>query len=179
MKIMTDKNFKEIIFNPVNLSDENKEKFLFEQYKLYIKSAEKISDRRQKSNEFFLTLNTAILATIGFAISKGKNIMPSLFFILIGIGGITICYFWYRIIRSYKGLNSGKFDVIHIIETKLPLSLHKAEWEILGKGISKDKYWPFSHVELNVPWVFIIFYSFVLLKFLIPILIILYPILMK
>jgi hypothetical protein len=169
---------EKILFNQSSFSiSEDYYKYLFEQYKLYIESAEKISDRRQKSNEFFLALNTAILTVVGFAIGKGDG-FPPFFYILIGSGGIIICYFWYRIVRSYKGLNGGKFDVIHMIETKLPLSLYNSEWEILGRGNDKNKYWPFSHIELNIPWIFIVFHSFVLLKFLIPVLIVIYPILM-
>lgn len=33
---------------------------LFEQYKLYCESAEKISDRRQNANNYFITINTAL-----------------------------------------------------------------------------------------------------------------------
>jgi hypothetical protein len=171
-------DLEEALFNqPAGLSSGDYSRYLFEQYKLYIESAERISDRRQKSNEFFLALNTAILTVVGFAIGKGDG-FPPFFYILIGSGGIIICYFWYRIVRSYKGLNGGKFDVIHMIETKLPLSLYNSEWEILGRGNDKSKYWPFSHIELNIPWIFIIFHSFILLKFLIPVSIVIYPILM-
>jgi len=134
---------------------------LLEQYKLYVNSAEKISDRRQKTNEFFLGLNTALLMAFGFVYGKIENsdivVIPML------VAGISICYFWYRIIRSYKGLNGAKFDIIHLIEKKLPLSLYDAEWEILGRGEDKNKYWPFSHVEIKIPWIFIIIYTCALL----------------
>ena len=153
-------------------------KYLFEQYKLYVESIERVSDRRLKTNEFFLAINTATIAAIGFAFGKGGNNIPPLFYILSALGGISICYLWYGIIRSYKGLNSGKLKMIHAIETKLPLSLYDTEWDVLGRGNDKSKYWPFSHIELNIPWAFIIFHSFILLKFLIPILILIYPILM-
>lgn len=130
---------------------------LLEQYKLYVNSAEKISDRRQKTNEFFLGLNTALLTALGFIYGKIEN--SDIVMILMLIAGISICYFWYRIIRSYKGLNGGKFDIIHLIEKKLPLSLYDAEWDILGRGEDKNKYWPFSHIEIKIPWIFIIIYA--------------------
>ncbi|MBP7811823.1 MAG: hypothetical protein KA054_03205 [Candidatus Moranbacteria bacterium] len=168
-----------MLFNQqTGIADSDYFKYLFEQYKLYIESAERISDRRQKANEFFLALNTAILSVTGFLIGRGGDLIPPFFYILIGLGGVVICYFWYRIVRSYKGLNSGKFDVIHAVETKLPLSLYDSEWEILGRGNDRSKYWPFSHIELNIPWIFIVFHSFIFLKFFIPVLIIIYPILM-
>jgi len=63
------------------------------------------------------------------------------------------------LIRSYKQLNAGKFEVIHEIEKRLPLALYKYEWEILGEGKDKNKYYPFSHIELWIPWVFGIIYA--------------------
>ena len=38
------------------------QRHLLEQYKLYVASTEKISDRRQRANNYFITINTAILA---------------------------------------------------------------------------------------------------------------------
>jgi len=132
---------------------------LFEQYKIYIESAEKISDRRQKTNEFFLGLNTALVALLGFIATKLDIEQVSCIFSFASIPGIVICYYWYRIIRSYKGLNGGKFEVIHLIEEKLPLALYDTEWEILKRGESKKTYWPFTHIELKIPWVFIVIYG--------------------
>jgi hypothetical protein len=37
---------------------------LLEQYKIYVGSAEKISEQRQKANEFFLAVNTALVAIL-------------------------------------------------------------------------------------------------------------------
>jgi hypothetical protein len=39
---------------------------------------------------------------------------------------------WYRLVRSYKDLNSAKFKVIHEIEKSLPISPYDAEWEAVG-----------------------------------------------
>ena len=41
---------------------------LLDQYKIYIDSTEKISDRRLKTNEFFLGLNTGLVTLLGFVI---------------------------------------------------------------------------------------------------------------
>lgn len=130
---------------------------LLEQYKVYINATEKISDRRQKTNEFFLGLNTALVALLGFVASRSEQITTLL--VLAAIAGITMCYLWYRIIVSYKGLNGGKFKVIHAIEARLPLALYDTEWEMLGRGKNRKIYWPFTHIELWVPWIFIIIYG--------------------
>jgi hypothetical protein len=39
---------------------------LFEQYKLFVESAEKVSDRRQNSNNFYLTLNSVLVSFTGY-----------------------------------------------------------------------------------------------------------------
>ncbi len=131
---------------------------LLDQYKIYINATEKISDRRQKTNEFFLGLNTALVALLGFIATKTAQSEISLMLGVSSIAGITICYLWYRIIASYKGLNSAKFKVIHAIEMRLPLALYDTEWEMLGRGEDKKVYWPFSHIELYVPKIFIVIY---------------------
>lgn len=137
---------------------------LLEQYKIYINSAEKISDRRQKANEFFLALNSALVTLLGFVIARTeKNVIPVIVS-LATIAGILICYLWYRIVRSYKGLNDGKYKVIHTIEARLPLALYDTEWEMLGRGENKKIYWPFTHIELWVPWIFILIYLALLIS---------------
>ncbi|MFM2357672.1 MAG: hypothetical protein RJA61_409 [Candidatus Parcubacteria bacterium] len=137
---------------------------LIDQYKIYINATEKISDRRQKTNEFFLGLNTALVALLGFVATKTSQSEIDLILATSSIAGITVCYLWYRIIISYKGLNSAKFKVIHAIESRLPLALYDTEWEMLGRGKNKDLYWPFSHIELFVPKIFIIIYIVLILS---------------
>lgn len=137
---------------------------LLDQYKLYVNAAEKISDRRQKTNEFFLGLNTALIGLLGFVMTKTDSNKNALLLFIASVAGTVICYLWYRIILSYKGLNGAKFEVIHTIEERLPLALYDTEWEALGRGEDKTKYWPFSHIEQHVPWIFVGLYSILLLS---------------
>ncbi|MDD5626171.1 MAG: hypothetical protein PHG83_03330 [Patescibacteria group bacterium] len=131
----------------------------FEQYKLYIESMEKISDRRQYANNYFITINTALISLIG--ISSQINFFESIIWIkyFLALIGIIICITFGYLVKSYKQLNEGKFKVIHQIEEKLPLAIYKYEWEILGSGKDKNKYYPFSHIELIIPWIFGIIYT--------------------
>lgn len=151
----------------ISASDKYGDKYiehLLDQYKIYINAAEKISDRRQKTNEFFLGLNTALVALLGFIATKTSQQEISLMLGVSAIAGITVCYLWYRIIASYKGLNSAKFKVIHAIELRLPLALYDTEWEMLERGKNKEVYWPFSHIELYVPKIFIAIYAMMILS---------------
>jgi hypothetical protein len=95
---------------------------LLDQYRLYVNAAEKISDRRQKTNEFFLGLNTALIGLLGFIMTKTSSKENTLILFIASIAGAIICYLWYRIVLSYKGLNSAKYEVIHTIEERLPLA---------------------------------------------------------
>ena len=139
---------------------------LFEQYKLYVESIEKTSDRRQHANSYFITINTALISLIG--LSFQIKLFENLAFIksILALVGIIVCIVFWYLIRSYKQLNTGKFDVVHKIEEHLPLALYKYEWEVLGKGKDNKKYYPFSHIELIIPWVFGIIYGLLGLYFL-------------
>jgi len=127
---------------------------ILEIYKIYLQMADKISDRRQSANSFFLAINTVIVSSISYISISNTAYSSNLFYIFVSIAGMVICYYWYRLIRSYKDLNSGKFKVIHQIESYLPLSPYDTEWEMLGRGKDKKKYLPFTKIEMRIPWVF-------------------------
>jgi hypothetical protein len=133
------------------------------QWPLFSRSSVAAFDR-SLTNDFFLAVNTGLVAALGLGFTKLEP-HPGAFLLPVAIAGVTICYFWYRLIRSYKGLNSGKFEVIHLIEQRLPLRLYDAEWNLLSRGEDRAKYWPFTHVELKVPWIFVsVYVAVVVLK---------------
>lgn len=137
---------------------------LFKQYKLYVEMTDRISNRRQSANSFFLTVNTAVIAIVGY-IQLGQAAGTNhAFYWLVSIAGMVLCYTWYRLICSYKGLNSGKFEVVRLLEKKLPAAPYDAEWESLEKGKNPKLYHPFTRVEMVVPWVFFILHLSVLLQ---------------
>src|SRR5256885_13938748 len=72
---------------------------LLEQYKLYLGMADKISDRRTTANTFFLTVNSGLLAALGFAKFTAQEV-SSAFVIIACIAALPLCYSWYRLIRS-------------------------------------------------------------------------------
>ena len=134
---------------------------LLEQYKLYVEMADRISTRRQSANSFFLAVNTALVALVTY-VQLGPKVVPEgNFYWLVAIAGMALCYTWYRLIRSYRGMNSGKFKVIHRIEQQLPLSPYDAEWETLGRGENPDLYLQFTRIEMRVPWIFFVLHFIV------------------
>jgi len=136
-----------LIVNDKTSYGENSQAHSLEIYKLYTQMADNISARRQSANSFLLTANIAIIAFVGYV---GEN--PGNF--IVSLSGMALCFIWYRIIRSYKDLNSGKFKVIHEIEKELPLSPYDAEWEALGRGKDSKRYLPFTNIEIWVPGIF-------------------------
>ena len=85
------------------------------------------------------------------------------YILIITLLGVILSYTWYYLLQSYKLLNSGKFSVINEVEKTLPLNLYSYEWYKLGYGYEKEKYWPISHIEKQVPVTFGIFYVVILI----------------
>ena len=143
--------------------DKYKDHYL-ELYKLYVSTAEAIGERRQKNNSFFLTLNTTIIAVISYVqlgIHSGES---SDLYWLISLSGMVLSYTWYRLIKSYKDINTAKFKIIHQIEKELPLAIYDSEWDALGRGQNQNLYLEFTKIEMVVPWIFLGIHTAVLIK---------------
>lgn len=132
-----------------------------EQYRIYIHIFNSTSDRREKNNEFYLGLNTAIIGILGYLETKNLTANNSVIFMFAPLMGIAICYCWYEMIITYKMLNKAKFAVLHKMEEKLPVSLFKTEWELLGKGVDYTKYRKISSIQKNIPIIFIVLYAII------------------
>lgn len=133
---------------------------IIEQYKLYVSSAEKISQNRLAAGTFFLSFNTAIIGALAGFFDKIKDTeFVSAFY----VAAIAMCLAWMLLLRSYRNLNSAKFKVIGAIEQRLPMSpFWSAEWTALGRGNDYQKYVPLSVIEQIAPVVFIFIYGYLL-----------------
>ncbi|HEY2502016.1 MAG TPA: hypothetical protein VGI68_11520, partial [Mycobacterium sp.] len=113
-------------------------------------------------NGFFLTLNTAVLTTIGVFLGifwKDRPNVPVFSLVLPLVLLLVLCLAWFWLVRSYRQLNSGKYAVIGALEERLPASPYwRAEWTALGGGKDKAIYWPLTHLEQWVPCVFAFMY---------------------
>ena len=141
--------------NLINKSYNKKESpTLLEQYKLISESADKITDKRQSTNNFYLGVNSFILAVASYlAVSKVSAVS-----ILISISGLLVSVVWLENINSFKQLNSAKFKVIHELEEYLPARIYQKEDEYLQKG-----YYKLTAVEKWIPVIFGILYIIIIL----------------
>ena len=126
---------------------------LLKQYKLYVEMADKISERRQSANTYFLSINSLLVTFYGILAGFGNIPQQKTWQYFVPAAGLLLCVTWATLIRSYRQLNTGKFEIIHLLETRLPASVYKAEWDLLEKGEGSE-YLPFTHVERYVPWIF-------------------------
>lgn len=134
------------------------EEIFFGQYKLYVETAEKVSEKRQTANTYFLSLNSFLLVLSGYL----TTIKFQLWHLLLIITGIFICIFWLLNLQSYRNLNSAKYKVIHEMEDKLPINLFDKEWDFLERGKNKGVYLKLSVAEQGVPIIFIFLYWIIL-----------------
>lgn len=127
---------------------------LFEQYKHYVESAEKISERRVSSNNYLLTVNAFLITLYSLVAASRFN---TFWTILVPVAGLLVSLTWCRIITSYRDLNTVKFKVIHELEQHMPAALYDYEWKKAEEGRGKA-YHPLSHLERWVPIIFIVLY---------------------
>lgn len=132
---------------------------ILEQYKLYVEMADRISQRRSVANSFFLTLQTGLFgltaSLAGISFGGGQNEVASL---IVALFGLPFAYVWWRILESYRQLNSGKYQVVHDLEALLPAAPYDDEWDKLGRGKDRKKYTQLTRVEGWVPLVFALGY---------------------
>ncbi len=48
---------------------------LFEQYKLYVEMADRVSERRSTANNFFLAANTLLISVFGAVVHLARRLM--------------------------------------------------------------------------------------------------------
>ena len=127
----------------------DEKQILFEQYRLAVEMADKVSSRREGANKIFLAANSAILA---FLSTQQVFTTEHIFIALLGV---LLCLAWASVLKNYRSLNSAKFAVIHEMEEQLPWKVYKDEWVKLKNGKDKRVYGKLSVVEKRLAWIFL------------------------
>lgn len=154
----------------INASEygEKHQDHLLDQYKLYVEMADRISSRRLRTNQFYISVLSGILTLLSIFIknqSLPKDI--TIYLILLSFICTVLCGIWYANIVSYKQLNKIKFEVIHEIEKHLPYACYENEWKIEKQG--KNRYIRLTKIEnfipviMACPYILLLIYSFTIL----------------
>jgi hypothetical protein len=154
---MTTSADKELLRVPQEEYGDKYRDHLLEQYKLFVMTADRISERRVSANNYLLTVN-AFLVTF-YGIASGFDSRVGL--LMIPVAGILVCTIWVALLRSYRNLNTAKFKVIHELERRLPAAVFEREWEVAKRSRSRY-YKPFTHIEPGIPYVFASLYALVI-----------------
>jgi hypothetical protein len=128
---------------------QNKENIdiLLAQWQTCVEMANAVSERRDKMNNLFVTVNLALVAAISF--------LWDIKTIVILVAGIVVCIVWISFINNFKRLNAAKFSVINEIEKKLPVAAFRQEWDNLR---TNKKYKEGTWLEKAFPIAFGILY---------------------
>lgn len=122
-------------------------------YRLYLGTAEKVSDRRGAANQWLLSVNSAVVALYGLlstAIVGTNGSGTNAWTWAIPLAGIIVCVTWAALIDNYSKLNSAKFLVLQEIERDLPYQLFTTERQYY-KAARRGS---LSRLERAVPWSF-------------------------
>lgn len=126
---------------------DDKAEIILAQWQTCVEMANSVSQRRDTTNNIFVTLNLAIMAAVSITWD-----IKSLFILA---AGIVVCIIWILFIRNYKLLNTEKFNVINDIEKKLPVKPFNDERKKLK---SNKKYKNSTKLENTLPIMFIVLY---------------------
>ena len=139
---------------------------VFEQYKMFVDTSEKLVARRQTANRFFFSANALTISAMGVGIGlidgdENRTGLIALGIFVLSLVGILFCVAWARLVNSFAQLNTGKFKVIHEIEKMMPIALFAAEWYVLGEGKDPKRYKSSTDIEMVVPKIFMGLYVLV------------------
>lgn len=136
---------------------------LFKQYEFYASTSSQVSDRRLRTNRFYVSLLSGVLVVVPVVFDL-ESLSPIRLaaMALVGFVGLSLCVLWFFNIWSYKQLNAGKYAVIHAMEQELPYACYDREWDELSEGRDFRTYIPHWKVERLVPFVLAVPYLLLL-----------------
>ena len=124
-----------------------------DQYRLLVESSERVVSRRQTTNTFFLSINSALLIFAGVLLRETDltSVVGGAAGAGLSVIGFFINFAWRRMVTSFRQLNEAKFKIIHLLEAHLPAAVFAAEWDALGGGQDPSLYRPFTGLETRIP----------------------------
>ena len=132
---------------------------LLEIYKVHAELADRVSQRREGANRLYVSLLAGLAAFLAVLIRFGVGGVPvQVVLVSVGLAGAALSASWYVVLRSYRQLNTGKFQALHELENRLAYPFFRREWELLGEGEDKSRYWRLTVVEVGLPCIFFVLF---------------------
>src|ERR1700736_5787743 len=90
-------------FNPVESFGADYTKMLIEQYKVYVDTTNKVSDRRGSAHTLVLTVNTSLVTVYGLVLAKDTPLAAAHgpWTWLVPVAGLLVSFTWFLLIRLY------------------------------------------------------------------------------
>ena len=128
-------------------------------YKLHAGIADRSSQTREGANRLSVSLLVGLVVFLAVLLRFGVGEVPlKIVLCAVGAVGALLSVSWYVVIRSYRQLNTGKFNALHELEGKLAYPFFKREWELLAEGKDISRYWKLTNVEVGLPCIFFVFF---------------------
>lgn len=136
----------------------------FEEYKLFVEDTARLSERRQRVTNIYIMVNGAILGLLTFLV---KDAPLTKWWLVIAIlplvvAGIAVCWFWYRLLRTYKTLIDFRFEQLEVMERSGALpgshSMYNLEAKRFFREAPRKQQIGFSRIEMCLPVLFMVLY---------------------
>jgi len=116
---------EQLVSNPKASYGESFQAHLLEQYKLYVESSQKVTDRRITTGNYLLTVNSFLLTVFGVASSQH---LGGVWLAIVPVAGLLVSFTWYSLVVFYRNLGASKYKVVHQLESFLPVAPFLSEW---------------------------------------------------
>ena len=144
----------QLISNPKASYGESFQAHLLEQYKLYVESSQKVTDRRITTGNYLLTVNSFLLTVFGVAASQH---LGGFWLAIVPVAGLLVSFTWYSLVVFYRNLGASKYKVVHQLESFLPVAPFRYEWRTAHDEKAK-RHTGVTHLERVVPLAFAAIY---------------------
>lgn len=132
---------------------------LLEIYRLHAELADRVSQRREGANRLYVSLLLALVVFLAALLRFGfGDLSGSAVLVVVGVAGAALSASWLITIRSYRQLNTGKLKALHEIEERLAYPFYKREWELLGAGKDRSRYFRLTQAEAVLPWIYFLLF---------------------
>lgn len=157
-------NESTLLNSGVDLKTPLQKQQFFDQYKLFVESHQKLTERRKDLSNFYITINSIIISTLG-ALSKGlitptNNLGLTAILLALGIGSILS---WLSVLHLYYTVNFKSYQMLQEFEKHLPTRVFTAFYDDMAqvdhnKERKKRKNNFLLNREVFIPYCFLVAY---------------------